>query len=112
MHTVRIQGMVVRGARAIVTTTANLPLQNEIEELQPYADVPDSAYDAMPSTSQAHQAALWKTAKYITEEALDCQEEHKDENAWSFNVIRPVFEWETSDGATSTGSAFSRTEFM
>lgn len=67
----------------------------------------------MPSRLPADLDYLWELATEIKQSAQECQEEHRDENAWSMNVVRPMLDWETSEpGGPRMKPSFSRTEYM
>ncbi len=84
-----------------------------IEDLEPNYPVLSSAWSNMPSRSPAEMEYLWEAAMDIKASAQECQEERRDENAWSMNVARPMLEWETSSpGGPRMKPSFSRTECM
>ena len=67
----------------------------------------------MPSRSYAAIEQLFETAKGVMVNAQVCQEEQRDEMAWSITVVKSALEWEVYGEERATAkSPFMRLECM
>lgn len=67
----------------------------------------------MASRSSTTIEQLFETAKQIMGNAQICQEEQRDEMAWSVFVVKPALEWEVyGEDRATTKPPFMRLECM
>ena len=74
-------------------------------------DVPEHAFGDLPYSTEARRE-LSKRAMHIKTGSTDCDQDHKDEMAWSTDVVYPVLGWETGKDRTTSESPFTTTQYM